>query len=266
MTAFDPAAASLHDVPLTALDGEAFDPLILRGRAALIVNVASRCGLTPQYEGLQRLYETYRDRGFVVVGTPCDQFAGQEPGDASEIAAFCSTSYAVTFPLTEKLEVNGRGRHPLYELLTGQPDRSGSAGDVKWNFEKFVVSPRGTVVARFRPLTPPDDPELVETIEAHLPAYPTPTWLPGLAGDVVAGDRVRVPGGVELTVSRIERGFLGSDDVLCLIEDSPLRWLAQPAQVTTEVRILSATSASPAEAATGASRAACARRTGREHG
>jgi hypothetical protein len=115
---------------------------------------------------------------------------------------------------------------------------------VQWNFETFVVSPRGTVVARFRPLTQPDDPELIETIEAHLPTYPTPTWLTGQAADVRVGDRVLVPGGGELTVSQIERGFLGRDDIICLIEDSPRRWLAQPLQAGADVRILSTTSVS----------------------
>src|ERR1700733_9427380 len=107
---------SAYEIPLTALSGGPLDPSLLRGRATLVVNVASRCGLTPQYEGLEQLYERYRDRGFVVVGAPCNQFAGQEPGSAEEIAEFCSTTYPVTFPLTEKLDVNGQNRHPLYAL------------------------------------------------------------------------------------------------------------------------------------------------------
>jgi glutathione peroxidase len=144
------ATSSVYEIPLTALSGEPLDPSLLRGRATLIVNVASRCGLTPQYAGLQRLYERYRDRGLVVLGAPCDQFGGQEPGTAEEIVDFCSSNYQVTFPLTEKLEVNGHDRHPLYTALRSQPDDSGIAGDVQWNFEKFLVSPHGTPLARFR--------------------------------------------------------------------------------------------------------------------
>src|SRR5215472_4125726 len=158
------------------LSGDPLDPGLLRGRAALIVNVASRCGLTPQYEGLQRLYERYQARGLVVLATPCDQFGGQEPGTAEEIAEFCWTTYSVTFPLTEKLDVNGHNRHPLYTLLTRQPDRSGNAGDVQWNFEKFLVSPRGEPVARFRPTTVPDADELLEALESVLPGTAAPEW------------------------------------------------------------------------------------------
>jgi glutathione peroxidase len=160
---------NLYDVPLTTLAGEPLDSSLLRGRATLIVNVASKCGLTPQYEGLQGLYDRYRERGFVVVGTPCDQFGGQEPGTADEIDEFCSSSYSVTFPLTEKLDVNGPARHPLFESLTALPDGSGAAGDVHWNFEKFLVSPEGEVVGRFRTMIAPDDPALVGAIEESLP-------------------------------------------------------------------------------------------------
>lgn len=160
--------ASVYEVPLTSLDGEPLAAGALRGRAVLFVNVASQCGLTPQYDGLQALYDRYRERGLVIVGVPCDQFGGQEPGTAEEIAEFCS-SYSVTFPLTEKLEVNGEARHPLYQLLCGLPDESGVAGDIEWNFEKILVSPAGEPVARFRPTTPPDATELVEAIEEQLP-------------------------------------------------------------------------------------------------
>ncbi|HEU0192628.1 MAG TPA: glutathione peroxidase [Gaiellales bacterium] len=164
--AADPTS-SVYDLPLTGLDGRPLDGGF-HGRAVLVVNVASECGYTPQYTGLQELYERYRDRGLVVLGTPCNQFGGQEPGTAEQIAEFCST-YSVTFPLTEKLAVKGRHRHPLYERLTRIADPDGKAGDVKWNFEKFVVSPDGRPVARFRSATEPDDPRLVAAIEAQLP-------------------------------------------------------------------------------------------------
>jgi glutathione peroxidase len=163
------STSSLYHVPLTALDGRPLDRELLRGRVTLVVNVASECGYTPQYAGLQRLYEQYRERGLVVLGAPCNQFGGQEPGTAEEIAEFCSTKYSVSFPLTEKLAVNGPDRHPLYERLAGVSDADGVAGDVKWNFEKFVVSPDGLAVARFRAETEPDDPRLLATIDAQLP-------------------------------------------------------------------------------------------------
>lgn len=155
------------DHALEALDGSTLDLAAFRGRATLIVNVASRCGLTPQYEGLQRLYERYADRGLKIVGVPCNQFGEQEPGTPAEIAAFCSENYDVTFLLTAKLDVNGPNRHPLYDELTATPDAEGEAGDVRWNFEKFLVAPDGSVT-RFRPLVTPDDPELVAAIERVL--------------------------------------------------------------------------------------------------
>ena len=157
------------DVKISALDGSPLDLEALEGKAVLVVNVASRCGLTPQYRALEELQERYRDRGFTVLGVPCNQFAGQEPGTAEEIATFCSTTYGVTFPLTEKVEVNGTGRHPLYDALTTVPDTQGAAGDVQWNFEKFLVTPGGEVTARFRPRTEPTAPEVVAAIEAALP-------------------------------------------------------------------------------------------------
>jgi len=161
---------AVHDVRLAALDGSPLDLGDFRGAALLVVNVASKCGLTPQYEALQRLHERYAGRGFSVLGAPCNQFAGQEPGTPEEIASFCSTAYQVTFPLTEKLEVNGEGRHALYRELVDAPDADGEAGDVRWNFEKFLVSPEGHVVARFRPEATPDSAEVIAAVESVLPA------------------------------------------------------------------------------------------------
>jgi glutathione peroxidase len=160
---------SLYDTTISTLDGPALDLEALRGRTVLVVNVASRCGLTPQYTGLEELQERYADRGFTVLGVPCNQFGGQEPGSAEEIATFCSTTYGVSFPLTEKVEVNGPGRHPLYATLTATPDDEGAAGDVQWNFEKFLLTPDGTIAARFRPRTEPEAQEVVSAIEAALP-------------------------------------------------------------------------------------------------
>jgi glutathione peroxidase len=161
---------SLHDLPVSTLTGE---PTTLGelagGKAALIVNVASKCGLTPQYTGLEQLHEELGPRGFTVIGVPCNQFKGQEPGSAEEIAEFCSATYGVTFPLLEKVDVNGPERAPLFAELTAAPDAEGAAGDVQWNFEKWLVSPQGEVVGRFRPLVEPGDPALREAIEAALP-------------------------------------------------------------------------------------------------
>ena len=140
-----------------------------KGKATLVVNVASKCGLTPQYAGLEELHERFADQGFSVLGVPCNQFGGQEPGSDEEIATFCSTSYGVTFPMTEKVEVNGDARHPLYQELTAKEDAEGKAGDIQWNFEKFLVSPEGEIVARFRPMTAPEDADLVKAVEAALP-------------------------------------------------------------------------------------------------
>jgi glutathione peroxidase len=232
-------AANAYEIPLNALSGEPLDLSRLRGRATLVVNVASRCGLTPQYAGLQLLYERYHERGLVVLGTPCNQFAGQEPGTADEIAAFCSTTYPVTFPLTEKIEVNGQKRHPLYELLTTVADESGAAGDVAWNFEKFLVSPQGEPVARFRSTIPPEADGLLHAIEEVLPNTASPGWLRKPARDVAPGDRVRLSTGVELTASRIEDRFLGRDQMICLIEDGPSRWFAQPVRADVEIEVLS---------------------------
>lgn len=160
----------LKDISMSALDGSPLELSQFAGKATLIVNVASRCGLTPQYTGLEELHERFRDRGFSVLGVPCNQFGAQEPGTPQEISEFCSTTYGVTFPMTEKVDVNGLQRHPLYQELTTKEDAEGEAGDVKWNFEKFLISPDGAVVARFRPLVTPDSDELVSAIEQVLPA------------------------------------------------------------------------------------------------
>jgi glutathione peroxidase len=160
---------TVYDVPVNTLAGRPASLRELAGRTLLIVNVASKCGLTPQYTGLEQLHERFGERGFAVVGFPCNQFGGQEPGSAEEIAEFCSATYGVSFPMFEKIEVNGPGRHPIYAELTETPDATGEAGDIQWNFEKFLVGPDGAVVARFRPGTGPDDPALIATIEANLP-------------------------------------------------------------------------------------------------
>jgi glutathione peroxidase len=160
---------TIYDVPIHTLQGEPSSLEPYEGKALLLVNVASKCGLTPQYTGLEKLQERYAGRGFSVLGFPCNQFLGQEPGTAEEIQEFCSTTYGVTFPLFEKIDVNGDGRHPLYQQLTAVADADGEAGDVTWNFEKFLVSPAGEVVGRFRPRTEPEDPALVAAIESQLP-------------------------------------------------------------------------------------------------
>ena len=151
--------AQLDGTPTTLGD-------ITEGRPALLVNVASRCGLTPQYSGLEQLQERYAEQGFTVVGLPCNQFLGQEPGSADEIAEFCSATYGVSFPMTEKIEVNGDERHPIYQTLVQAPDPAGESGDVQWNFEKFLIAADGEVVGRFRPGVEPQDPALVAAIEA----------------------------------------------------------------------------------------------------
>jgi glutathione peroxidase len=139
------------------------------GSTVLVVNVASKCGLTPQYAGLQRLYERFSAQGFTVAGFPCNQFGEQEPGTADEIGEFCSVNYGVTFPMFAKIDVNGPDRHPLYTELTATPDAAGEAGDIQWNFEKFLIGPDGQIIGRFRPATDPEAPEVVEAIEASLP-------------------------------------------------------------------------------------------------
>ena len=161
---------TLYDIPVKTLSGEDSSLGAYAGKTLLVVNVASKCGLTPQYAALEALHARLADRGFSVVGFPCNQFMGQEPGTAEEIEEFCSTTYGVTFPMFEKIEVNGEGRHPIYDELTSAADASGEAGDVQWNFEKFLLAPDGSVVARFRPRTVPDDPEVLAAIEEYLPA------------------------------------------------------------------------------------------------
>jgi glutathione peroxidase len=162
--------SELLDLPVTTLQGEPTTLGALTGGApALVVNVASRCGLTPQYSQLEALQREYGPRGFTVVGVPCNQFAGQEPGTAEEIAGFCSATYGITFPMTAKVEVNGPDADPLYQRLTAVPDFDGQAGDIQWNFEKFLLSGDGDVVARFRPRTEPDAPEVRTAIEGLLP-------------------------------------------------------------------------------------------------
>ena len=162
--------SSVSEFPIKSLTGQDSSIGEHLGKAALVVNVASKCGLTPQYTALEELQKTYAGRGFSVLGFPCNQFGGQEPGTADEIAEFCSATYGVSFPMFEKIEVNGPGRHPVYQELTAVPDASGEAGDIQWNFEKFLVRPDGTVAARFRPRTTPDSPEVIAVIEENLPS------------------------------------------------------------------------------------------------
>ena len=160
----------IYDVAINALDGSPTDLHDLEGKAVLVVNVASKCGLTPQYTGLEEIHERYAGRGFSVLGVPCNQFGGQEPGTAEEIATFCSSSYGVTFPMTEKVDVNGDGRHALYRQLVEVPDSDdGHTGDIRWNFEKFLVAPGGEIVARFNPMVDPTSAEVTGAVEKVLP-------------------------------------------------------------------------------------------------
>jgi glutathione peroxidase len=158
---------TIFEIPVHTLSGDESSLAPYVGKSVLVVNVASKCGLTPQYEGLETLQETYGDRGFSVVGFPCNQFMGQEPGTAEEIQTFCSTTYGVTFPLFEKIDVNGENQNPIYAELTKSTDAEGYTGDVRWNFEKFLIGPDGTVT-RFGPKVVPEDPALVTAIEATL--------------------------------------------------------------------------------------------------
>ena len=161
----------VHEFEVQTIDGETKSLHEFAGKALLVVNVASKCGFTPQYEGLQQLYEEYREQGLEILGFPCNQFLFQEPSGEDKIKEFCSLNYGVTFPLFSKIKVNGGKRHPLYDELTKVPDEEGKAGRVKWNFEKFLVSPDGEVVGRFRTRVTPDDPDLVSAIEAQLPEH-----------------------------------------------------------------------------------------------
>ena len=160
---------SIFEQPINTLRGDPSSLADHQGEALLLVNVASKCGLTPQYTGLEQLQQTYGDRGFSVLGFPCNQFGGQEPGSADEIETFCSTTYGVTFPMYEKIDVNGADRHAIYEELTAVADADGHDGDIRWNFEKFLVGPDGSIT-RFSPMVAPDDPALVAAIEEALPA------------------------------------------------------------------------------------------------
>jgi glutathione peroxidase len=162
--------ATLDGIALQTLDGADATLGQYKGKALLLVNVASQCGLTPQYEGLERLQKRYADRGFTVLGFPCNQFGGQEPGTAEEIKTFCSTTYGVTFPMFSKIDVNGPERHPLYVELTQKADADGESGDIQWNFEKFLISADGQIVERFRPRTEPESEQVIGAIEAQLPS------------------------------------------------------------------------------------------------
>jgi glutathione peroxidase len=159
----------MWNAPLKTLKGEPTTLAAYKGKALMVVNVASQCGLTPQYATLEALQKKYAAKGFTVVGFPCNQFGGQEPGSSEEIAEFCSANYGITFPIMEKIEVNGPGRHEVYKALTPLADASGHTGDIRWNFEKFVVSADGTKITRFSPKTTPDDPQVIAAIEAALP-------------------------------------------------------------------------------------------------
>ncbi len=169
-----PLPGNIYEQPIHQLGGASTTLAAYRGKALLLVNVASKCGLTPQYSELEALQTEYEERGFTVIGFPSNQFGGQEPGSAEEIKRFCSTTYGVTFPMMEKIEVNGAGRHPIYQALTQVPDAQGESGDIQWNFEKFVISADGAHVTRFRPKTTPSDPQVVAAIEAALPSSTTP--------------------------------------------------------------------------------------------
>jgi glutathione peroxidase len=220
---------------IDSLAGGRLDADKLDGQAVLVVNVASRCGLTPQYEGLEALQKRFGDRGFTVLGVPCNQFAGQEPGSAEEIQEFCSTTYGTTFPMTEKLDVNGMRRHPLFDWLTTTADADGRAGEVEWNFEKFLVTPSGEVRGRFRPPVQPESEELVGAIEALLDGPGETKTIK--AGEVKVGDRLQTPSGGELLVTRIDDGLMGSGDYLAFVEDSPARWLKMPMPRDAEVQV-----------------------------
>ena len=161
-------AAPLKEIPFKDIDGKETSLNAYKGKVVLIVNVASKCGLTPQYTSLEALQQKYKDKGFTVVGFPCNQFGGQEPGTNEEIKQFCSSKYDVTFPLLDKIDVNGPKRHPLYVALAGKD--SPFPGDIKWNFNKFLIGRDGKILHRFEPKTTPDAPEVVQAVEAALAA------------------------------------------------------------------------------------------------
>jgi glutathione peroxidase len=228
------------DVQLGGLDGAKLDLDALSGRAVLVVNVASRCGLTPQYAALERLQRRYGDERFSVLGVPCNQFANQEPETEDEIRTFCSATYGTTFPITEKVEVNGPNRHRLYRKLADTPDSDGRAGDVDWNFEKFLVSGAGEVRARFRPGIDPESEEVVHAIESVLADPSTRLaegWETAPASAIRTGDRVRPRDGIELTVTRIQTPFFGREEMLALIEATEDRWLKVPMTADSPVQV-----------------------------
>lgn len=165
---YDAAMATAHDFTAATIDGSAKPLKDYAGTVLLVVNVASQCGLTPQYAGLQQLYDTYRARGFAVLGFPCNQFGAQEPGSEGQIKTFCETRFGVTFPMFAKIEVNGAGRHPLYAFLTGEPTAPDGPGDIHWNFAKFLVGKDGRVLARFSPTEAPDSAAIVAAVEQAL--------------------------------------------------------------------------------------------------
>jgi glutathione peroxidase len=160
--------ANFHDFKAITIDGDEKSLGDFAGKTLLVVNVASQCGLTPQYKGLEELQRKYKGRGFAVLGFPCNQFAGQEPGSDEEIKSFCETRFDVTFPLFSKIDVNGDDRHPVYEYLTSQQTQPDGPGDIKWNFAKFIVDKKGEVVARFDPAAEPTSKEVTKAIEEAL--------------------------------------------------------------------------------------------------
>ena len=159
----------MWNTPIHTLQGKDAKLADFKGKALMLVNVASKCGLTPQYAQLEDLQKKYAAKGFTVIGFPCNQFGGQEPGSAEEIETFCAKNYGVTFPMMEKIDVNGPGRHAIYKELAPLADAAGHTGDIRWNFEKFVVSADGTQITRFDPKTTPDDPKVIAAVEAALP-------------------------------------------------------------------------------------------------
>ena len=168
LTTLAAAAPALTEIPLKDIDGKDTSLKAYQGKVVLLVNVASKCGLTPQYKGLEAAYQKYKDQGLVIVGMPCNDFAGQEPGTTEEIKTFCSTKYNVTFPLMGKVHVKGAEQHPLYAGLTGKDAKF--PGDVEWNFGKFLLGRHGEVIARFPSKTPPDDAKVIAAIEMALKA------------------------------------------------------------------------------------------------